>query len=205
MSATDLLITNVRTCPSLYASEISETDVQRGAHSIFLDMRLEEEGPVLDKIFKIINGCSDAWIVINLAIMLGSIFLDVLTRELLNSPLTWHLELSQYMLINMTYIGAAVAHRHSQHISINIITSKLSETGQKYVDLLGKLLLLPFLLLLTYSCSSMLLHTRGLTPSLRLPMWMYYSPIFIGSVLLCFYSILAFIKDIRVILKANGG
>ena len=189
----------------MYPSEISEDDVQRGAPSIFLDMRLEEEGSVLDKIVKIINGCSDAWIVISLAIMLVSIVLDVLTRELLNSPLTWHLEMSQYMLINMTYIGAAVAHRHNQHISINTLTSRLSETRQKYVGLFGKLLLLPFLLLLTYSGYDMLFQARGLTPSLRLPMWSYYSPIFIGSVLLCFYSILASIKDIRAIWKADGG
>ena len=158
---------------------------------------------MFDRVIKIINGCSDAWIVISLAIMFVSIVLDVLTRELLNRPLTWHLEVSQYMLINVTYVGAAVAHRHSQHISISVLVSKLSGNNQKYVDLLGKLLLLPFLLLLVYSGSNMLLETRGLTPVLRLPMWTYYSPIFIGSVLLSLYSILALIKDIRTIRKEN--
>ena len=158
---------------------------------------------MLDRIMKVINWCSDVWIVISLAIMFVSIVLDVFTRELFNRPLTWHLEVSQYMLINVTYIGAAVAHRQSQHISINVLVSKLSETKQKYVDLLGKLLLLPFLLLLVYSGYNLLFETRGLTPVLRLPMWTYYSPIFIGAVLLCLYSILALIKDIQIISKGN--
>jgi TRAP-type C4-dicarboxylate transport system permease small subunit len=107
------------------------------------------------------------------------------------------------MLINVTYVGAAVAHRHSQHISINVLVSKFSEIKQKYLDILGKLLLLPFLLLLVYSGYTLLLETRGLTPVLRLPMWTYYSPIFIGSVLLCLYSILALIKEIQIISKGN--
>jgi TRAP-type C4-dicarboxylate transport system permease small subunit len=158
---------------------------------------------VLDRIIKVINWCSDAWIVISLAIMFMSIVLDVLTRELFNSPLTWHLEVSQYMLINVTYVGAAVAHRHSQHISINTLVAKLSESGQKYADMFGKLLLFPFLLLLIYSGYNMLLETKGLTPVLRLPMWTYYSPIFIGSILLCLYSVLAIIKDVRSIREAR--
>jgi len=160
---------------------------------------------VFDKVIKIVNWCSDIWIVVSLAIMFLTIVLDVALRQLLNAPLTWHLEVSQYMLINVTYIGAAVAHRHSQHISINIFVSKLSERKSKYVDMLTKLLLLPFLILLAYSCYDMLGQTRGLTPVLRLPMWTYYSPIFIGSVLLCFYSILALAKNVRLILKATEG
>jgi TRAP-type C4-dicarboxylate transport system permease small subunit len=159
---------------------------------------------VLDRIMKVINWCSDVWIVISLVIMFVSIVLDVFTRELLNRPLTWHLEVSQYMLINVTYIGAAVAHRHSQHISINVLVSKLSEIKQKYVDIFGKLLLLPFLLLLVYSGYNLLFETRGLTPVLRLPMWTYYSPLFIGAVLLSLYSILGLIKNIQVVSRRNG-
>jgi len=160
---------------------------------------------VFDRIIKVINWCSDVWIVISLVIMFVSIALDVLTRELFNSPLTWHLEVSQYMLINVVYIGAAVAHRHSQHISINALVARLPKRGQIYMDLFGRLLVLPFLLLLTYSGYTLLFQTRGLTPVLRLPMWTYYSPIFIGSVLLCFYSILASIKDIRAVAKGDEG
>jgi TRAP-type C4-dicarboxylate transport system permease small subunit len=148
---------------------------------------------------KAINWCSDAWIVVTLAIMFISIALDVLTREVFNSPLTWHLEVSQYMLINVTYVGAAVAHRHSQHISINSLVARLPKISQICMDLFGKVLLLPFLLLLVYSACTLLFETRGLTPVLRLPMWTYYSPVFVGSVLLCLYSILACIKDVRAI------
>lgn len=158
---------------------------------------------MLEKAIKVINWCSDAWIVISLIIMFLSIVLDVLTRELFNSPLTWHLEVSQYMLINVTYIGAAVAHRQRQHISINTLVSRLPKVGQIYLDLLGKLLLLPFLFLLMYSGYTLLFKSKGLTPVLRLPMWSYYSPIFIGAVLLCLYSILALVKDVQSILKGN--
>jgi len=152
---------------------------------------------VFDKVIRIVDWCSDIWIVVSLAIMFFSIVLDVAFRQFLNAPLTWHLEVSQYMLINVTYIGAAVAHRHSQHISISIFVSKLSKRKTKYADLFGKAFMIPFLILLAYSCYDLLGQTRGLTPVLRLPMWTYYSPIFIGSVLLCFYSILALVNNFR--------
>lgn len=135
--------------------------------------------------------------------MFVSIVLDVLTREFFNSPLTWHLEVSQYMLINVTYIGAAVAHRQRQHISINTLVTRLPKKGQRYFDLLGKFLLLPFLLLLVYSGYTLLFKSKGLTPVLRLPMWSYYSPIFIGAVLLCLDSVLTLVKDVQSILKRS--
>lgn len=162
----------------------------------------KEEECVFDRIVKVINWCSDVWIVVSLVIMFVSIALDVVTREFFNSPLTWHLEVSQYMLINVTYVGAAVAHRHGQHISINSLVTRLPKMGQMYMDLFGKLILLPFLLLLVYSAYTLLFETKGLTPVLRLPMWTYYSPMFIGSVLLCLHSILASVKDIRAIVTA---
>ena len=93
---------------------------------------------IIKKFLKGLDHVTDFWISFTLATMLLVILLDIIMREFFNAPLTWHLELSQYCLINVTYIGAAVAHRHRDHISINLFTSMLPPKKEKFVNLIGK-------------------------------------------------------------------
>jgi len=150
---------------------------------------------MIKKFLKCVDSATDFWISFTLAVMLVVILVDIFLREVFGSPLTWHLEMSQYCLINVTYIGAAVAHRHRDHISINLFTSMLPPKKEGYVNLIGKFLILPFVFILAYSSFDILLKTKGVTPSMRLPKWTYYSPIFVGSVCLCIYSVRMAIQD----------
>lgn len=151
---------------------------------------------VFTRMLKGIDRFTDFWISLTLAVMMLVILADIILREVANSPLTWHLEMAQYCLINVTYIGAAVALRRKEHISINLFTAMLPEKKERYVNLIGKIVLFPFLIILVYSSFDILMKGRGVTPSLRLPKWTYYSPIFVGSVCLCIYSISGMVQDI---------
>ncbi len=157
---------------------------------------------IIKKFLKGVDSVTDFWISFTLAVMLVVILLDIVLREVFGSPLTWHLEMSQYCLINVAYIGAAVAHRHRNHISINLFTSMLPPKKEGYVNLIGKSIILPFIFILAYSSFEILLKTKGVTPSLRLPKWTYYFPIFVGSVCLCIYSVSMLIQDF---LKIRNG
>lgn len=148
------------------------------------------------RLLKGIDRFTDLWISFTLAIMMLAILADIVLREVANSPLTWHLEMAQYCLINVTYIGAAVALRRKEHISINLFTAMLPQKKERYVNLFGKFLVFPFLVILAYSGFDILIKGQGVTPSLRLPKWTYYSPIFFGSVCLCIYSICGIVQDI---------
>ena len=66
---------------------------------------------IIKKFLKGVDSVTNFWISFTLAVMLVVILLDIVLREVFGSPLTWHLEMSQYCLINVAYIGAAVAHR----------------------------------------------------------------------------------------------
>ncbi|MBW1790583.1 MAG: TRAP transporter small permease [Deltaproteobacteria bacterium] len=166
---------------------------------------------IIKKFLKGVDSVTNFWISFTLAVMLVVILLDIVLREVFGSPLTWHLEMSQYCLINVAYIGAlinvayigaAVAHRHRNHISINLFTSMLPPKKEGYVNLIGKAIILPFIFILAYSSFEILLKTKGVTPSLRLPKWTYYFPIFVGSVCLCIYSVSMLIQDF---LKIRNG
>lgn len=142
------------------------------------------------------------WIVAALAVMVLTIVSDVTLREAFDYSLTWNLEVAQSCLINMTYVGAALAFRLRAHISINTVTARLPLKIQRWVEVVAQCLVLPFLGLLTYSGLEVLQKAKGVTPTLRLPIWMYYFPIFIGSLLLCFYGV---VRVLEAIAAARSG
>jgi len=63
---------------------------------------------------------------------------------------------------------------------------------------------LPFLATLAYSGIQVLQKAKGVTPTLQLPIWVYYFPIFIGSVLLCFYGVVQVVEAVGVA-RSGGG
>ena len=152
---------------------------------------------LLEKIAKAADWLLTVWIVGALAIMVLTIISDVFLREALDYPLVWNLEVAQYCLINLTYVGAALAFRHRAHISISVFTSVLPPRIQRWIDVAGRMLVLPFLAILVYSGVQILQKAKGVTPTLRLPIGVYYFPIFIGAVLLCFYGIVQAIEAVR--------
>jgi TRAP-type C4-dicarboxylate transport system permease small subunit len=159
---------------------------------------------LLEKMTKVADRLLTVWIVGALVVMVLTILSDVFLRETLSYPLTWNLEVAQYCLINLTYVGAALAFRRRAHISISVVTSILSATAQRWVDVFGRFLVLPFLVILAYSGMQILQKAKGVTPTLRLPIWVYYFPIFIGAVLLCFYGAIQVVEAIRLA-RSGGG
>jgi TRAP-type C4-dicarboxylate transport system permease small subunit len=159
---------------------------------------------LLEKVANVADRLLTVWIVGALVVMVLTIISDVFLREALSYPLTWNLEVAQYCLINLTYVGAALAFRHRAHISINVVTSLLPTRVEKWVDVAGRLLVLPFLVILAYSGMQILQKAKGVTPTLRLPIWVYYFPIFIGAVLLCFYGVLQAIEAVHAA-RSDGG
>jgi TRAP-type C4-dicarboxylate transport system permease small subunit len=151
----------------------------------------------LERIARAADRLLTVWIVGALVIMVLTIITDVFLRESLDHPLVWNLEVAQYCLINLTYVGAALAFRHRAHISISVFTSMLPSRIQRWVDVAGRMLVLPFLAILVYSGVQILQKAKGVTPTLRLPIGVYYFPIFIGAVLLFFYGVVQIVEAIR--------
>lgn len=158
---------------------------------------------ILETMAKVADRLVTVWIVGALAVMVLTIISDVFLRETVSYPLTWNLEVAQYCLINLTYVGAALAFRRRSHISISVFTSMLPATAQRWVDVAGRFLVIPFLFILAYSGLQVLQRAKGVTPTLRLPIWTYYFPIFIGAVLLCFYALVQVAEAIRA--ARSGG
>ena len=148
----------------------------------------------IEKIESIIDKIINTWIVLMLLIMVIVICVKVIVYRLFGIPMNWYLEVAQYCLINIAYFGASLAFRLKQHISIDIIIAKLSNKAKKLIEIIAQVLLIPFLFILFYAGLIILFKSKGSTPTLELPMYIYYFPVCGGSLFLCIYGVLDLLK-----------
>ena len=77
-----------------------------------------------------------------LAVMVILVFGNVVARYGFNSGITISEELSRWMFIWMTFLGAVVALRERGHLGMDMLVSRLSRTGKTCCFALGQLLML---------------------------------------------------------------
>ncbi|PNR94125.1 hypothetical protein HWHPT5561_06895 [Petrotoga sp. HWH.PT.55.6.1] len=73
---------------------------------------------------------------------------QVLMRFIFNRPASWGEELSIILLIWFGYLGIIIGLRDDKHISISFLVNKFPEKVKKLVDILGRLLIAWFSLLM---------------------------------------------------------
>lgn len=108
---------------------------------------------ILIKVFNFLERLSNIayylgrWILIltMLFIFLG-VFVQVFFRYVLNQPLLAPAELTAWSLVWIGYFGASVVLRHEEHISVQMLISKLGGKSRFWFKLLVKFILLFFVL-----------------------------------------------------------
>ena len=65
-----------------------------------------------------------------LSFILLSVCLDVIMRYCLNRPLQWVIELTEYALLYITFLGTAWLLRTEGHITVDVVLNRLSPRRQ---------------------------------------------------------------------------
>ena len=147
--------------------------------------------------------------------MLGILLGQVICRYVPNAPLAWADEMSTYVYIAVSWIGAIVAVRERSHIQIDVLPSvmaKLIKNEDKYrntmdaLDIFAQVVQVAFFILLMVW---MLTYTKQiadkgtLTAATMLPMWWMMSPICISLVLMAFHAVLNTVESIIEIVNTS--
>lgn len=77
---------------------------------------------VFDKSLDVLTGIS----VLILVGVILSVMAEVLLRSLFNRPQKWVMEMSEYALLYITFLSAAVVLRKDGHIVVDLLTSRLN-------------------------------------------------------------------------------
>lgn len=79
--------------------------------------------------------------------MFSTTVLTVVFRGVLGISASWSEDLAQLTFILLVFIGATAVMEDEGHIKINTVVERLSKKGQRVARILGRLLMIPFLVL----------------------------------------------------------
>jgi TRAP-type C4-dicarboxylate transport system permease small subunit len=114
---------------------------------------------------------------------------QVVCRYLLNYSLFWSEELARYLLVWLTFLGAAVAYRRRAHPRIDVLHRCFSPRTQSIVTQAMRLLsLLFFGVMICYGTAFSYFVRNQTTPALGLPKWLIFAIIPISGSLLAVHA-----------------
>lgn len=117
--------------------------------------------------------------------LIVSVFSQVLFRFVLNQPLAWTEELARYILVWLTFLGAAYAMSLKAHIGVEFFVNKLPDSLHKFSLVLSTLVSIAFfMILITQGYSMMTRSMSQLSPVLKIPMGMVYAVIPFSGIIL---------------------
>lgn len=148
----------------------------------------------LTNISRLMNGIG-SYVVLPLLTLL--ITADVVLRYVFNAPLSWGLEASRHLLLVFFLFGLVESFRVGEHVSMELLTAKLSPTVNRIISLLQAVMLVfVFALIIAKVWSEIpfLYSLPEVTPELQMHVWIFYAFIGIVSALVIAYVINAAIQ-----------
>jgi TRAP-type C4-dicarboxylate transport system permease small subunit len=132
------------------------------------------------------------------------VFVGVVYRYVLLSPLAWVEEVVRFCLVWVTFVGAYLAMRRGQHIAMELVHDHLGPAGRRAADAASATLLAAFCLVLAWFGTRYALAFMGArSPYLGFPQGLTYLALPVGAGLLLLAIGPACVRAFRP--AGNGG
>lgn len=133
-----------------------------------------------------------------MALLVVVVFLQVIFRFALDSPLAWTEELARYSLIWLTFLGAAYAMSSKAHIGMEFFVNLFNLSIRKALYIIATFASLLFFLLMVIEGYDLAMQGMSqLSPVLRIPMGMIYMVIPVSGAILIINMASQFSKDFK--------
>ena len=103
-------------------------------------------------------------------VMIGVLLLDAVTRNALDIPLHWCVEVAQFTLLAYFFMGGAMTLKNDDHVRMDLIYQHLSTRGKANLDLITSTCLMFYLVVMTIGSVSSLQYAIQ-TNERRFSMW----------------------------------
>ncbi len=109
---------------------------------------LAEPLNILKKTGHILTKIEDTFLVVCFSTIAIVLFLQIIFRYFLNSPLIWTEELSRYLLVWITFFGINYGLRRDVHIKMEFFFNKMPASVQQLTTILTQALMVYFMVIL---------------------------------------------------------
>lgn len=154
----------------------------------------------LDRVNNLLTRLEVFLLSLSTLVLVGVIFVQVICRYVLLIPTAWAEELARYLFVWTSYLGSAYALNEGEHIEVDIVpqlAQKVSfiKNKKKFIDGLEFIANIITLVFLLYFCFiwaeylGIVSKSTQTSPTMHIPMFLVYSPVVLGSVLMIFHDI----------------
>ena len=127
---------------------------------------------VIDKVTMALAYTSGALVFV----MMVSMVYDVVMRHLLNRPTIWADEVSCYLLVGVSFLGAAYALKTDSHVHIETFVNTLPPRVKAFIEVVTDVLSVAFLFIFAWQGCRLVyasfVHTRIAPTLLRTPLYL---------------------------------
>ncbi|MGX2967022.1 TRAP transporter small permease [Ursidibacter sp. B-7004-1] len=144
-------------------------------------------------------------VVIILTTMSCLVFLNVVLRYGFNSSINITEEVSRYLFVWLTFLGAILAFNDNQHVSVSILTDKLSPIKRNLLKLVtDSTVLYCCYLIIEGSWVQFQLNLNNLSPISEIPTGITYLASVISGSLISFLVTVRIITTIIILVKGES-
>lgn len=144
-------------------------------------------------VFNKVNKCLEWFLIIIFALLVLDVLFQVFSRYILGTSFTWTEEFARFSLIWMTILGAAYLNAKREHLSMDFLYQKFSETNKKKASILIEVLVFTFALVVMviggFNLVYTTLHLEQLSGTLRIPLGYIYAIMPISGLLIMCFSV----------------
>jgi TRAP-type transport system small permease protein len=116
------------------------------------------------------------FLILMMGIMVLVSFAQVVSRYVFNDPFTWSEELGRYLFIWVVYLGAFLALKHQEHLSLDILSQRLPLKHKRLLVRVNEGILLIFLIIvLIYTPDILTLTFQQTSAVLSIPLGIIYA------------------------------
>ena len=138
-------------------------------------------------------------------VMMFILVLSFVTRNIINIPLMWIIEMAQFIITGYYLLGGGYSMIMGDHVRMDLVYSQLSDRNKAKMDAFTSFFLVFYLVTLLYGSISSLIYTIETNQRLFTAWAPYVWPIktimFTGILLMLLQSISMFFKDMAKVLK----
>lgn len=129
----------------------------------------------MNKISRLFENTLNITMAFALAVMVVLVFGNVVLRYAFNSGITWSEEMSRYLFMWLTFLGAIGAYKNKEHLGVDMVIKRLPIKMKKVVLVISDLMILFVLyLVLDGSWKMTLINIDSNAPATGMPLALVY-------------------------------
>ena len=139
----------------------------------------------MKRIIKIYNEIEEKICTYTFLLVVVLIFVQVVGRYVFGNAPTWSEELSRYLYVWECWLGVSLTQRENRHIQLTFLIDAFPKKVRHISDIVAWVLTVGTACILAYygfELVAFVIQQGNLSPSLHLPMWIFYLCLPIGCV-----------------------